>query len=141
MVNTEDFSKRLKLILDYYDLTASALADSIDIQRSSISHILSGRNKPSLDFVLKLLKNYPEVELNWLMNGKGKFPKQEDTHSLSEKNLFSEIEENNTSKQAISVERESEPTKIVDNLISNASNEIEQIVIFYKSGKFKSYKP
>lgn len=140
MVNTEDFSKRLKLILDYYDLTASALADSIDIQRSSISHILSGRNKPSLDFVLKLLKTYPELELNWLMNGKGKFPKN-DTYPPLETNLFTEIEANNTTKQSIPVQKENEPTKIVENLLSNASNEIEQIVIFYKSGKFRIYKP
>lgn len=140
MVNTEDFSKRLKEILDYYDLTASALADSIDIQRSSISHILSGRNKPSLDFVLKLLKTYPEIELNWLMNGKGKFPKI-DTHPPLETNLFSEIEENNTSNIHSPVIKENESTKDIDNLLYEASNEIEQIVIFYKSGKFKIYKP
>jgi transcriptional regulator with XRE-family HTH domain len=140
MVNTEEFSKRLKLILDYYDITASALADSIDIQRSSISHILSGRNKPSLDFVLKLLKTYPEVELNWLMNGKGKFPKN-DTYPPLETNLFSEIEENNTSKFDASLKKEYQSTKVIDDLLSNNSNEIDQIVIFYKSGKFRIYKP
>ncbi len=74
MVNTEAFIKRLQRVLAYYDLSASAFADSIAVQRSSISHLLSGRNKPSLEFVLKVVKKYPEVNLYWLLNGKGEFP-------------------------------------------------------------------
>ena len=50
MINTTEFNTRLKNILDYYGLTASGFANIIKIQRSSISHILSGRNKPSLEF-------------------------------------------------------------------------------------------
>ena len=46
--------ERLKLILDYYNLSASSFADKIDVPRSSISHLLSGRNKPSLDFIIKV---------------------------------------------------------------------------------------
>lgn len=61
MVNSEKFSTRLQKILEYYDLSAAAFADAIDVGRSSISHILSGRNKPSLDFVLKVVQTYPEV--------------------------------------------------------------------------------
>jgi len=55
MVNSLDFSKRLKEIFEYYDLSASSFADQIDVGRASISHILSGRNKPSLDFVMKVV--------------------------------------------------------------------------------------
>ena len=55
MVNTDDFIKRLELILEYYGLNASAFADKIGVQRSSLSHLLSGRNKPSLDFILKIM--------------------------------------------------------------------------------------
>ena len=57
--------------MDYYNESASSFAEKIGVQRSSISHILSGRNKPSLDFVLKVLSSFPEVELYWLLNGKG----------------------------------------------------------------------
>ena len=74
MVNSEQFSKRLEKILDYYDISAAAFAEAIEVGRSSISHILSGRNKPSLDFVMKIVQTYPEVELYWLLNGKGTFP-------------------------------------------------------------------
>ena len=77
MVNIDDFIKRLQIILDYYGLSASAFADRIDVQRSSISHLLSGRNKPSLDFILKVIEIFPEVDLYWILNGKGNFPKSE----------------------------------------------------------------
>ena len=53
------------------NLTASQFADRIGIQRSGLSHILSGRNNPSLDFVLKVLKAFPELEPVWLLQGKG----------------------------------------------------------------------
>jgi plasmid maintenance system antidote protein VapI len=74
MVNTEEFIKRLEIILDYYGLNASAFADKIGVQRSSLSH-LSGRNKPSLDFILKIVDVFPDVDLYWILNGKGVFLK------------------------------------------------------------------
>src|SRR3970282_2834155 len=77
MVNTEEFIKRLEIILDYYGLNASAFADKIGRHRSSLSHLLSGRNKPSLDFILKILDVFPDVDLYWILNGKGTFPKSE----------------------------------------------------------------
>src|SRR6478735_1916580 len=77
MVNTDDFIKRLEIILEYYSLNASSFADKIGVQRSSMSHLLSGRNKPSLDFVMKILDVFPEVDLYWMLLGKGNFPKSE----------------------------------------------------------------
>lgn len=74
MINSPDFVKRLEKILEYYQLTATAFAEEIDFNRSTISHLLSGRNKPSLEFVMKLLQKFPEVEMNWLLLGKGNFP-------------------------------------------------------------------
>ena len=74
MINNSEFASRLRNIMDYYQLSASAFADKIQVPRSSISHLLSGRNKPSLDFVLKVVKEFNEVELYWLLNGKGTFP-------------------------------------------------------------------
>ena len=74
MVNSADFTKRLQNILDYYGLSATAFSEKIDFNRSTISHLLSGRNKPSLEFIMKVLQEFPEVELYWLLNGKGTFP-------------------------------------------------------------------
>lgn len=57
-------------ILEVYNINASELADRIEVQRSSISHILSGRNKPSLDFLIKVKDEYPELRWDYLLLGK-----------------------------------------------------------------------
>ena len=74
MINSADFGKRLQIIMDHYGISATAFAEKLGINRSTISHLLSGRNKPSLDVVMKVLQAYPEVELYWLLNGTGNFP-------------------------------------------------------------------
>ncbi|WP_223034506.1 helix-turn-helix domain-containing protein [Hanstruepera marina] len=117
MINAEDFSKRLQKVIKFYDESAASFAEKIGVQRSSISHILSGRNKPSLDFVLKVLSAYPEVELYWLLNGKGTFPKQKETVKTINPELTIPNSPENTSTH----------------------KEIDRIVVFYKDGTFKNY--
>ena len=130
MINNSDFAKRLQKVIDYYGESASSFAEKIGVQRSSISHILSGRNKPSLEFVLKVLSSFPEVELYWLLNGKGLFPaeiKSEEKIEPKSQNLFSNPE---TQKR-----------EDLKKTISNSSEkEIERIVIFYKDGSFSNFK-
>ena len=63
--------ERLKNWMEKEDLKSSELADIIGVNRSTISHILSGRNKPSIDFLEKLLYNYPTINANWLITGIG----------------------------------------------------------------------
>ena len=62
---------RLKYWMEMEVLKSSALADNIRVNRATISHILSGRNKPSIDFLQKLLSSYPELNANWLISGVG----------------------------------------------------------------------
>lgn len=62
---------RINLILAAKNLTAKQFAEEIGIQPSGMSHILSGRNNPSLDFVMKVMRRYPEINLYWLLNGEG----------------------------------------------------------------------
>ena len=62
---------RIQLLIAKERLTPSQFADSIDVQRSSISHILNGRNKPSLDYLQKILTQYPDYDANWLVLGIG----------------------------------------------------------------------
>lgn len=123
MINTEDFTARLQKVMDYYGESASSFAEKIGVQRSSISHILSGRNKPSLDFVLKVLSVFPEVELYWLMNGKGVFPSKSETV-----NELSKSDNENTEAQ-----------KFPDSSIISEKR-IERIVIFYKDGSFQNFE-
>lgn len=131
MVNTDDFIKRIEKILDYYNLTASSFADKIGVQRSSISHLLSGRNKPSLDFILKILDVFPEIDLYWILNGKGSFPKSNETPLYSPTPISEPI-----------IQNSSNPIKEVPTPKNTFSNDtIEKIVIFYKDGSFKEYHP
>ena len=63
--------ERLKNWMESEYLKPSALADNIGVNRATISHILSGRNKPSIDFLEKLLNTYPNINANWLISGVG----------------------------------------------------------------------
>lgn len=63
--------ERIKNLITVKNLSASGLAAEIGVQRSSVSHILSGRNKASLDFVLKLKESFTDLNLDWLLYGKG----------------------------------------------------------------------
>ena len=63
--------ERINLLLKAKNISARQFAEEIGIQPSGMSHILSGRNNPSLDFVMKVVKRWPEVNINWLMLGKG----------------------------------------------------------------------
>ncbi|TGV03916.1 helix-turn-helix domain-containing protein [Flavivirga rizhaonensis] len=125
MVNMNDFVNRLQKVMDYYGESASSFAEKIGVQRSSISHILSGRNKPSLDFILKILSSFPEVDLYWLFNGKGDFPsksnlKEPEPHPKKETDLFSV--------------NEKLPVKTPND------KDIERIIIFYSDGSFKNFE-
>jgi transcriptional regulator with XRE-family HTH domain len=71
---------RVKQIIEIHNLTPSRFADHIGVPRSTISHILSGRNKPSLEVVQKILEAFPEIKADWLVQGKGTLTKE--THDL-----------------------------------------------------------
>lgn len=79
MLNAEEFLKRLDILLTHYGLSAAAFSDKVGIQRSSVSHLLSGRNKPSLDLILKIIAAFPDVDLYWLLNGTGNMLRSEST--------------------------------------------------------------
>jgi transcriptional regulator with XRE-family HTH domain len=131
MINNADFTKRLEKIMSYYSLSASAFAEKIGAQRSSISHLLSGRNKPSLDFVMKILTSFPEINLYWLLNGTGEFLK-----SAPPKTLFE-----TTPKVATQITSTPTSTEIQKTEPVNFNDaDIERIVIFYKNGTFKNFK-
>ena len=127
MVNASDFAKRLQKILDYYGVSATAFSEEISFNRSTISHLLSGRNKPSLEFVLKVLQKYPEVELYWLLNGKGSFPSE----SKSDTPPISMVEKNISNNDI---------TKFSEKPILKSDKSIDRIVIFYTDGSFKAYE-
>src|SRR5690606_17596654 len=147
------FRSKLEKILDYYSLSASSFADKIGVQRSGMSHLLSGRNKPSLDFVLKITEVFPEIDLYWILTGKGNFPKNtdkdpnksntENTNDLSAdfyeivKNENLLLKTNNTEEKAQSIKNHD----FKNFNISTEESKIEKIVFFYKNGTFKVFTP
>ena len=138
MVNTEQFGTRLQRILEYYDLSAASFADKIEVGRSSISHILSGRNKPSLDFVMKVVKNFPEVELYWLLNGKGSFPPR--TDSGNEKSV-QQSKVDQSAQEPLKRNSEESTTKDVQvNQESSSNKKVKRIVFFYEDGSFEAFE-
>ena len=117
MINSKDFTKRLGKIIDYHGLSASSFAEKVGVQRSSISHILSGRNKPSLEFIMKINEAFKEVELQWLLYGEGIYP-NEDLENNSKS--IEQFDGNTITK-------------------STQKKNVERIVIFYTDGTFKNY--
>jgi transcriptional regulator with XRE-family HTH domain len=139
--------ERILALLKDKQISATKLADIIDVQRSSISHILSGRNKPSFDFIEKILTAYPDLNAQWLITGKGEMYvhqkslfDQDFQSSVSEKKLTSrESHIQNTLDDNTELKKsEALKSKMTGN---EKEQKIERIVIFYNDGKFKEYKP
>lgn len=150
MVNSANFAKRLEKILDYYGLSATAFSEKIDFNRSTISHLISGRNKPSLEFVMKVVHTFEEVNLYWLLNGKGTFPSTAEIENY-DSNLASNFQTSKTIAAAEkSPQKNSEtnfPISGIDknslsgSVSNSSSSSIDRIVIFYSDGSFKEYLP
>lgn len=95
-------NERISEVIAYSGLTSSEFADEIDVQRSNISHITSGRNKPSLDFIIKIKERFPDLDWDWLIAGKGEMLQKKVEEPAVEKpktqflpDLFSLIDDNN----------------------------------------------
>lgn len=154
MLNTTDFAQRLQQVMDYYGLNAAAFADSLEIQRSGISHLLSERNKPSLDFILKLIEKFPEVDMYWITQGKGSFPRKEETQSISPRkqpDLFSdipEIEMTPTPSPTVATPahektvQESVTAPIIEeklSVLTDTHKKIKRIIFFYEDNHFEVF--
>jgi bacteriophage CI repressor helix-turn-helix domain len=135
MFSQQDFIARLQRIMDYYDLNASALADSLGVLRSSISHLLSERNKPSLDFVLKIIDKYPEVDLYWLLYGKGSFPKEEKKPAPTPLPTEIPFPEDNVLEDS-----EKERKVAAEIPVKKQKRQILKIIFFYEDNSFEIFE-
>ena len=138
--------------MDHKGLTSSELADTIGVQRSNVTHVLHGRNKPSFSFISKLLETYPEIDAKWLITGEGQMLEagtssaatlfQEEipaTYSVrTEKNVEKASEK---IKHQDTIEDKPIPKNMVDAVVEGDTKEIERVVIFYTDQTFKQYTP
>lgn len=136
MVNSQEFANRLQHIMDHYHLNGSAFAESIGVQRSAISHILSGRNKPSLEFVMKILETYPDIELYWLLNGKGNGPFKEQPDESSD--LFTGVAQESFPQPPVVSSLPDEKNKM--ETPPQGHRHITKVVVFYSDNTFQEIK-
>jgi len=120
-------SKRLKEWLSKRELSASKFAEILGVQKSSISHILSGRNKPSFDFLQKFKEHYPELDIEWFITGTA----ASDTKNI-DKNKEIEVLQ---SKEITKKEEQDDKFPLPSN--NNNNDLIDYIMIVYKDDTFK----
>ena len=86
----DDFAQRLSFLMHHYDLDAAALAERLQIQKSAVSHLLSGRNKPRFDILSRFALSFPDLNLRWLLTGDGEpFSPTPSESGKNESDLFS----------------------------------------------------
>ncbi|HHV04293.1 MAG: helix-turn-helix transcriptional regulator [Bacteroidales bacterium] len=137
---------RLQQFLQAENLSPSRFADQIGIQRSGVSHILSGRNKPGFDFMEKMLLSYPSLNAEWFITGKGKMYKEIKTATLFTQE---EMPAPATAPFAIPGENGKEANtpdeKILHTDTYNSSSEEEhklvKVLFFYSDNTFTEYSP
>lgn len=133
----DDIASRIAKIYEYYNLNAASFADKIGVQRSGLSHILTGRNKPSLDFIIKITEAFEAVDLNWLVHGKGSFPK----NTTVEKTKIiepSSTKISNQSEPEITIQKTEKAPILKSDLTSDG---VVKIMLFYSNGTFEEFSP
>lgn len=127
MLNYKRLIERLQLLIQENELTASSFADKIGVQRSSISHILSGRNKPSLDFLAKIEHNFDQVSFHWLLTG-------EDLPTHSPSRLYHKIDETSIMQPTASASVVSSPATL-----QNTTKKVIDLIYVYSDGSFERF--
>ena len=133
-------TERIFEILKYLQLSPSQFAEEIGVQRSSISHLISGRNKPSLEFIQKVLLRFPEINPQWLLNGEGEMLKS--GQELPQVSLFQEVPRHESPEIKKEAEKP-EPVRAVlkKKPVDTEGRQIEKIVYFYRDKTFREYIP
>jgi len=152
--------ERLLQLLDMEQLTPSKFADIIGVQRSSVSHVISGRNNPSFDFLQKTLKAFPGLKADWLMLGEGTMYEQ--MGRVNTGNLFEPSEYRDASvAQSVQYSEEAsgqeEDTAHMQTPVSQAKTiernrdeiiekeaeirAIVKVILFYNDDTFVSFEP
>lgn len=130
---------QIQEILRREDLSSSQFADKIGVQRSSVSHVLSGRNKPGYVFIQKILESFPGINAEWLITGYGDMYKQirpskelfdgpysETSPAKDEKKLTAKVEKPGLNEQIT----DREPM---------IKREVERVIVFYTDKTFREY--
>lgn len=150
---------RIQKIIKAEKLTSTRFADAIGVQRSNISHILSGRNKPSLDFIQKVLTTFGNLNSDWLLFGRGTMYNDDSKHELfpqEKEEAAAETKDKPASSQEPrqipepepEAEQEKQATNSADmfgqlpgNQSDTDNKKIVRIIIMFQDGTFREYSP
>ena len=127
MVEYSKIIERIKRIISDSGLSNSSFADKIGVPRSSISHILSGRNNPSLDLIIKILRNFDDINADFLLKGEVLPPMDKDSKKdLDNKNmtLFPELDIKEDTKERPKIDEEV----------------LKSVILVYQNDKFEILK-
>jgi len=110
-------NKRLQQFIFAENISQSSFADTLGVARASVSHILSGRNKPGFDFIESLTKAYPALNIEWLITGEGKMYKTAKIVDLTpqEPDLFSSVQEETAAIPPLALDSAPEPAAPLPN--------------------------
>lgn len=137
-------NKRLQQFLSAENISQSSFAESIGVARASVSHILSGRNKPGFDFIENMARVYPTLNMEWLITGKGRMYKHND--DLLFPDFTQQVAENpeltvrpSITEATDEPEEGNTPAGIVLNSTDN-QKDIARITVFFSDGTFREFK-
>ena len=153
--------ERIQQIMDHEGIKPGEFAEQIGINRSAISHILNGRNKPSLDVVNRILNRYDTINSEWLLSGKGNRDKSNQSTTSApaphfipkqQPTLFDEIpviaSEYKPEKKYSTENRDKMPINEVQNTVNEmkevripTTKKITKLIIFYSDNTFDTFAP
>lgn len=119
---------RVKEFIDYKGISAGELADLLDVQRSNISHILNGRNKPGAVFLERFLLTFPDVNARWLLTGEGQMINVKPGEQIKSEKTSPKVKTLNA------------PELPFDGQQGNTTD-VEKVILLYTDGTFSSYTP
>ncbi len=137
--------ERFKEIMEKLEIDATTLSKKIGVEPSSISHILSGRNKPSFNFLSKLAETFPQLNINWLVTGKGEMLIDKNINYVKQKGESSEnqlgglFSENIDTQVQNNPNENNKPTTTLSDQSVQQKVSIDKVIIFYTDGTFEYY--
>lgn len=149
-----EIKDRIKIIMERENMASGAFAESISIQQSTLSHILNGRNNPSLDVIMKVHQKYNHINLEWLLYGKGDMTEQEQTPRYNadfSPSLFDENPLNSSNERASTENRQEISSKTPNSTskeivkqeikyIERPIRKITEIRIFFDDNTYETFK-
>lgn len=139
-----ELNTQIDKIITYSKLSPSEFADAIEVSRGTISHILSKRNKPSIDVIAKIKEKFPELEWDWLIYGKGEMTRKK----KEERDLFTMIEQDDfgiSTQDNSSIKNEDISPTLVGNGFTNVSTlndrKLIKVILIYDNGTFENFAP